>query len=140
MARKVILDVDPGIADAMAMCLALGDPRLEVLAVAATGGNVTPAQASRNVQAIVEQLDPDRSPRIGAADSAQPLRTDGRQLCGADGLCGAKLDLAELHHRHSSVKVLADAIRSAPGEVTIIAGGPLSNVAALLQREPDLAM
>ncbi|MCG8449246.1 MAG: nucleoside hydrolase [Pirellulales bacterium] len=139
MARKVLLDVDPGIADAMALCLALSNPQLEVVGVTATGGNVTPRQASRNVQTIVEQLDPDRSPRIGAADLDQPLRTDGRQLCGTDGLCGADLRFAELHHRHPSVKVMADAIRSAPGEVTIIAGGPLSNVASLLQREPDLA-
>jgi inosine-uridine nucleoside N-ribohydrolase len=139
MARKVILDVDPGIADAIAMCLALGDPHLEVVAVTATGGNINPDLASLNVQAIVEQLDPDRLPRLGAADPEQPLRTDGRWLCGADGLCGANLRVAELHHRHPSVKVMADAVRSAPGEVTIIAGGPLSNVAALLQREPDLA-
>ena len=139
MARKVILDVDPGIADAMAICLALGDPRLEVVAVTATGGNVPPDQATRNVLAIVEQLDPNRLPRIGAADPQQPLRTDGRQLYGAGGLCGANLRVAELHHCHPSVKVMADAVRSAPEEVTIIAGGPLGNVAALLQREPDLA-
>ncbi len=139
MARKVILDVDPGVADALAMCLALGDPRLDVLAVTATGGNVRPAQASRNVQTLVEQLDPARSPRIGVADLEQPLRTDRRQLYHDDGLCGAQLGVAELHHRHPSVKVLADAIRSAPGEVTIIAGGPLSNLAMLLQRDPDLA-
>ena len=42
MARKVILDVDPGIADALAIALALADPRLEVVAITATGGNVPP--------------------------------------------------------------------------------------------------
>jgi len=45
MPRKVILDVDPGIDDAMALCTALYDPRLEVVAVTAVGGNVPPAQA-----------------------------------------------------------------------------------------------
>ena len=67
MARKVILDVDPGIDDAMALCLALSNPELEVVAVTAVGGNVPPAQATRNVQAIIEQLDPARWPRLGAA-------------------------------------------------------------------------
>ena len=139
MTRKILLDVDPGIADAMAMCLALCDPRLEVVAVTATGGNVVPEQATRNVQAIVEQIDPARWPRIGAADPLQPLRTDGRELFGSDGLCGADFRVAELHHQHSSVKIIADEIRAAAGELTIIAGGPLSNLSTVLQREPELA-
>ena len=139
MARKILLDVDPGIGDALAMCLALSDPRLEVVAVTATGGNVVPEQATRNVQAIVEQIDPARWPRIGAAEPLQPLRTDGRELFGSDGLCGTDFSVAELHHRHSSVKVIADEIRAASGELTIVAGGPLSNLATVLQREPELA-
>ncbi len=139
MARKIILDVDPGVADALAVCLALGDPRLDVVAVTATGGNIAPQQATLNVQTMIEQLDPPHRPRIGAADPNQPLRTDGRELCGADGFCGAGLRVAELHHRHPSTKVIAEEIRNAPGEVTIIACGPLSNIEAVLQREPDLA-
>ena len=140
MARKILLDVDPGIADAMALCLALGDPRLDVVAVTATGGNVSPDQATRNVQALVEQPDPEHWPRLGAADPDQILRSDGRQLYGEDGLCGAEIRVAELHHLHPSKKVIADEIRFAPGDVTIIAGGPLSNIAAALKMEPDLAM
>ena len=139
MARKIILDVDPGVADAIAICIALYDPRLEVVAVTATGGNVGPQQATLNVQALIEQLDPPRWPRVGAADPEQLLLTDGREFCGEDGLCGANFRVAELHNRHSAVKLLNDEIKAAPSEVTIVAGGPLSNLAALLQREPDLA-
>lgn len=139
MARKVLLDVDPGIADTIALCIALNDPRLEVVAVTATGGNSSPEQATRNVQAIVEQLDPPRLPRLGAADPQQSLRTDWRDVFGENGLCGAEFRVAELHHRHPSVKVIADEIRTAPGELTIIACGPLSNLASVFQREPDLA-
>jgi inosine-uridine nucleoside N-ribohydrolase len=140
MARKILLDVDPGVADALAMCFALGDPRLDVVAVTATGGNVAPQQATRNVQALVEQLDPQRWPRLGAADPEQNLRTDGRLLCGEGGLCGAEMRVAELHHLRPAKKVIADEIRAAPGDVTIIAGGPLSNIEAVLKMEPDLAM
>jgi len=111
-----------------------------VVAVTATGGNVAPRQASRNVQAIIEHLDPPRWPRIGFADEDQPLRTDGRELWGVDGLCGASLRIAELHQQHPSIKVLAEEIRSDPGGVTVIAGGPLSNIAALFQIEPELAL
>jgi purine nucleosidase len=140
MARKIILDVDPGVGDALAICLALSQPELDVVAVTATGGNVAPRQASRNVQAVIEHLDPPRWPRIGFASEDQPLRTDGRELWGVDGFCGVELGVVELHQQHASVKVLSEEIRSAPGEVTIIAGGPLTNIAALLQREPDVAM
>ena len=92
MARKVILDVDPGIDDAMAMCLALSDPELEVVAVTAVGGNVSPAQATRNVQAIIEQLDPPRWPRLGAASEPDNrLAVDRRSLYGSDGLGGNQL-------------------------------------------------
>jgi inosine-uridine nucleoside N-ribohydrolase len=139
MARKVILDVDPGVDDAVAICLALAAPELDVLAVTAVGGNVPAEQATRNVQAIVEQLDPPRWPRLGAANGEQMLRTDARHIFGSDGLCGAHFPVAELHHQRASVKVLADEVQAAPGEVTILALGPLSNIAAALKQFPDLA-
>jgi purine nucleosidase len=140
MARKLILDVDPGVGDALAVALALNHPELDVVAVTATGGNVSPRQASRNVQAVIEHLDPARWPRIGFADEDQPLRTDNRELWGVDGLCGVELGVVELHQQHPSVKVLAEEIRSASGEVTIVAGGPLTNLAAAFQRDSELAM
>ncbi|MDY0167843.1 MAG: nucleoside hydrolase [Thermoguttaceae bacterium] len=140
MARKVILDCDPGIDDALALCLALFDPQLEVLAVTAVGGNVTPAQATRNVQAVIEQLDPPRWPRLGAASVPEAgLPVDGRNLHGSDGLGGADFEVAELHHLHPAEKVICDQIRGAPrGSVSIIALGPLTNIARAFQRDPEL--
>ena len=79
MARKVILVADPGIDGAVAIALALHDPALEVLGICATAGNVSGEQATRNVHAIVEQLDPARWPRIGAAQ-AEGYDGDGRAL------------------------------------------------------------
>ncbi|WP_442484818.1 nucleoside hydrolase [Aeoliella sp. SH292] len=139
MPRKVILDMDPGYDDALALCVALAAEELDVIAVTATGGNVAPKLASRNVQAVVEQLDPVRWPRIGAASPEQMLRVDARHLHGDDGLCGAQFQVAELANRHLSMKVLADEIRRAPGDVTVVAMGPLTNISDLLRCEPDLA-
>jgi inosine-uridine nucleoside N-ribohydrolase len=136
MARKVILDVDPGIDDALAVALALFDPELEVVAVTATGGNVSPQQATVNVQTIVEQLDPPRLPRLGAAPLDHPLTEDRRQLHGADGLGGASFLCAELHNAHPAEKVLCDEVRAAPEQITIIATGPLTNIARAKQRDP----
>ncbi len=140
MARKVVLDVDPGIDDALALSIALSHPDLDVVAVTAVGGNCSPDRATRNVQAIIEQLDPPRLPRIGAAsppDNGLPV--DGRFLYGLDGLGGADFEVAELRTPHPSEKVIADAIRSAPNNLTIIALGPLTNIARVFQRDPILS-
>lgn len=138
-ARKVILDVDPGIDDAVALCLALFDPRLEVVAVTATAGNVSSQQATRNIQTIVEQLDPPRWPRLGAASPESTSAVDARHIHGSDGLGNANFPVAELHNMHPAEKVLVDEIRSSPGDITIIALGPLTNIARAMQRDPEFA-
>ncbi len=126
MARKVILDVDPGIDDALALCLALFEPELDVVALTAVGGNVSPAQATRNVQVILEQLDPPRLPRLGAASEPDNgLPVEGRYLYGADGLGGCGFDVAERQHLLPSEKEICDQVRAAPHQVTIVALGPL---------------
>ncbi|MGQ9576649.1 MAG: nucleoside hydrolase [Thermoguttaceae bacterium] len=139
MQKKVILDVDPGIDDAMAMAMALFDPGLEVVAVTAVGGNVPPQQATRNVQAIIEQLDPPRLPRVGAASAPdRGLPVDSRHLYGVDGLGDVGLQVAELRTQHPSEKIICDEVRAAPEAVTIVALGPLTNIARAFQRDPQL--
>jgi len=139
MARKVIIDCDPGIDDAVALSLALFDPRLEVVAVSAVAGNASARQSSLNAQAITEQLDPPRWPRIGAASPADDApATDGSQLHGRDGLGDANFPVSKLHHRHLSDKLICDEVRAAADEVTILCLGPLTNVARALKRDPEL--
>jgi inosine-uridine nucleoside N-ribohydrolase len=140
MARKVILDVDPGIIDALALTLALFDPEVEVVAVTAVAGNVSAEQATRNVQTIIEQLDPPRWPRIGVATAGeQTLPASMAHLFGTDGLGQAGFPMADLHHQHPAEKVIADEIKAAPESVTIVALGPLSNIARAFRRDPALA-
>lgn len=139
MARKVILDVDPGIDDALAICTALLDPRLDVVAITAVGGNVSPEKATRNVQMVVAQIDPPRLPRIGmASDPDEGLPVDGRYLLGLDGLGGSEFVVAERQHLHPSEKVICDEVRAAPHAVTIVALGPLTNIARAFVRDPEL--
>ncbi|MEX2186916.1 MAG: nucleoside hydrolase [Pirellulales bacterium] len=140
MTRKVIIDCDPGIDDAVALCMALFDPRLEVVAITAVGGNVSPDQATRNVQTILDQLDPPRRPRIGcAAEPANPLPADARHIFGNDGLGNNDFPCIEHHQRHAAEKVICDEVHAAPNQVTIVACGPLTNIARALLRDPELA-
>ncbi len=139
MTRMVILDCDPGIDDAIALSMALFDPRLEVVAVTATAGNVSAEQASRNVQTIIEQLDPYRFPRVGTGTAPEQCAgTDSLQLNGEDGLGNIGIAVSRLHHRHPSEKVICDAVRANPNRITLVCLGPLTNVARAFQRDPDL--
>ena len=139
MVRRIILDVDPGIDDAMALCWALLNPELEVVAVTACAGNCAAAQATRNVQAIIEAIDPPRWPRLGAAaDPDAGLPTEGRGLYGPDGMGGVTLPLAERQHILPSDKVICDHVRAAPDAITIVCLGPLTNLARAFQRDPEL--
>jgi len=139
MRRKVILDVDPGIDDAVAVAIALFDPRLEVLALTATGGNVAPEQATANLQAIVSLLDPPRLPRLGAAPSDVPMAERFPSVHGPDGLGGADLPRVDLHGGHAAEKVIHETFRAHPHEVTFLALGPLTNLSRVLSRDPSVA-
>ncbi|TWU15162.1 nucleoside hydrolase [Allorhodopirellula heiligendammensis] len=139
MSRKIILDCDPGIDGAVAITMALFDPRLNVLAVTSTAGTVDAEQANTNTAAIIAKLDPARYPRIGSA--VPPLDApvlDDLHLNGPDGLAGCHFPTATRQNDHPSDKVMADLIRRYPGEVTIVCLGPLSNLARLLRRDPML--
>jgi len=138
VSRKVILDVDPGIDDAVALAMALFDPRLDVVAVTAAGGSVLPEQASGNLQAVVTYLDPPRLPRIGLAPADIHLSEKPFNLHGSDGLGGIDLPRAQLHGGHVSEKVMWETIRANPREITIIALGPLTNLSRLLHRDPSI--
>lgn len=138
MARKVILDCDPGIDDAVALALAFFDPRLDVLGVTATAGNVSAEQATLNVQTVIDQLDPPRLPRVGKAAVSDLPRWNNLHLHGADGLGNAGFPISQLHHQHPSEKVICDLVRANPNEVTIIALGPLTNIARAFRLDPDL--
>jgi inosine-uridine nucleoside N-ribohydrolase len=138
MARKVILVADPGIDGAFAVALALQDPGLEVLGLVASAGNVSAEQATRNVHILVEQLDPPRWPRLGAALPAE-YGTDAIKLHGPGGLGGVDFPCAQLHHPHSGDKLISDLVRLHPKEVAVVVMGPATVFARALDRDPDLA-
>ncbi len=137
MTRKIIIDCDPGIDDAVAICIALFDPRLEVLAITPTAGTVEAAQATTNVTAIVGQLDPPRYPRIGKAmptDNAPVI--DDKYLHGSDGLGGCNFESFGRQHQTPCEKVISELLHQYPNEITLVCLGPLTNLARLCRRDP----
>ncbi len=140
MARKVIIDCDPGIDDAVALALALFDPRLEVVAITACAGTVDAEQATQNVRTLVERLDPPRIPRIGSALDPElgAAVSNGTLLHGDDGLGNSHWNPVTRHHTMPSDKLIADRLRADPGQVTIVCMGPLTGLAKAMGRDPAL--
>ncbi len=144
MAKKIIIDADPGIGDATAIATALMDPELEVMAITAVAGCVPGDVATRNVQAIIDWLDPPRLPRVGCADASPlPVMSEAANpnhpsaLNGESGLGDCLLNVADLHQRHESAKLMADIVKTHPNQITIVTLGPLTNVAVAHERAPE---
>lgn len=141
MPQKLIIDADPGITDALAIVIALADPELDVIALTAVGGTVSPVQAGRNLQALVEALDPPKWPRFGLCEGAQRMveaeatestpdwLNQQRNLHGPEGLGNWPVAMADFHHPKDAAKLMTELAREYPDEITLLTLGPLSNVA-----------
>ena len=141
MARKVILDVDPGIDDALVLCVALFDPAVEVVAITSVGGEDEAAVTARNLMGIVEFLDPPKLPRIGVGtDPEEGLPFHRKSIHGIDLAEGNFLPVAELCSPTPAEKVICDTIRNHPNDITLLALGPLTNVAKAFRRDPEIPL
>jgi len=137
-----VLDTDPGIDDALALLLAWGSPELDVLALTVVAGNVPLADTARNTARLVAVRRPARQPRIAlgaAAPLRRPLVTATREQHGADGL-GDSLDwppVASLPASPSAAETLVTLSRAHGERLTLVALGPLTNLALALRLDAD---
>ncbi len=139
MARKVIIDCDPGIDDAVALIMALFDPRLDVVAVTACSGTVESERSIQNILGLLEKLDPPRFPRVGSGtDPEDAPVSDNRQMHGEDGLGNLGLSPVNRQHIMPSEKLIAELLRAEPGDITILCLGPLTGIARAFQRDPSI--
>ena len=136
----VILDVDTGIDDALAILLACASPQVELLAVTCVSGNVAADQVCRNTLAVLDLAGrADVEVAVGReVPLARPLRT-APETHGPEGIGYARLpaETRAVSERHAADIIVAEASRR-PGELTLVTLGPLTNLAVALQREPEL--
>lgn len=147
--HKVILDTDPGIDDAMAIAYALAHPQIDLLALTTVFGNVSIDKATRNAQYILDVFGAssvDVATGAGVPVKQEPL-PHSEFVHGDDGIgncypqqkpeLNPKAKHANLHDL-SAADYIIDRARANPGEINLIAVGPLSNIALALEKEPEL--
>jgi purine nucleosidase len=140
MAKRVILDTDPGIDDALAILLALASPEIELEAVTVAIGNCSAAQGALNALKVLQLAGATHIPVAQGAELPliQPPLT-APETHGNTGLGYAHLPppRRRADDRHA-VDLLIERIMAAPGEITLVAVAPLTNLALAIRREPRL--
>lgn len=138
---KIIIDTDPGQDDAAAIMLALASPELELLGITAVAGNVPLALTGRNVRIVTEICGRgDVAVYAGAERPIARKLVTAEHVHGKTGLDG--IDLFEparpLESVHA-VDFIIETLRTEPaGSVTLCPLGPLTNIAMVLERAPDV--
>ena len=140
MAARIILDCDPGIDDALAIAFACGHPDVALTGITTVAGNVGLAQTTENALAVASFVGAAGVP-VSAGCAAPLVRPalDARHVHGDTGLGGATLPSPATRPAPGyAPDYIIDTIMASPGEITLVATGPLTNVALAVRKEPRL--
>lgn len=136
----IFLDTDPGIDDAAAIAAALFAPQLDLQLMTTVAGNVSVEKTTRNALQLLHFWNADIPLAQGAATPLLRSLRDAAYVHGESGMEG--YDFVE-HDRQPLAKpafiALRDALMSAPEPITLVAIGPLTNIALLLMHYPECA-
>jgi len=141
MTTTIILDCDPGIDDALAIAFAAGSPEIELAGLTTVAGNVGLAKTTANALAVASFVVLGEVP-VTAGCGTPLLRPalDAAHVHGETGLGGAVLPApARRPEAGHAIDFIIETAAAAPGEITLVATGPLTNIGLALRREPRLA-
>lgn len=142
MPRRIIIDTDPGQDDAVAILLALASPEeLDVAGIVAVAGNVPLAHTERNARRIVELAGRRDVPvHAGCARPMARALVTAEHVHGRTGLDGVDLPEPDLplQARHGVDFIIETLLDAAAGSVTLVALGPLTDIAMALVKAPQI--
>ena len=142
MPKKIIIDTDPGVDDAMAILFALNSPELAVVGLTTIFGNVSTPLATQNALRLVELAGRPEAPVAHGAERplVAPLKAVPDFVHGADGLGNVNLPppLGQPIDQPAA-QFIVETVMAQPGQITLAPIGPLTNLALALALEPRLA-
>ena len=134
MKRKVIIDCDPGIDDSLALLLALNSPELEVIGITIVSGNVPAKQGAKNALKVLKLMKrEDIKVYIGESLPLVRELVTAQDTHGEDGLGETNYEEADIEINYNGVDFILDSAKE--GDVSIIALGPLTNLAKALEKD-----
>lgn len=140
---RMVIDCDPGIDDAVALALAVGSPEVDLLAVTTVAGNAPLDQTTDNALRILAHLGRPEVPVAAGATRGlvRPGHHNRRSPHGMDGLGGVPFNPSpsRVAADHAVERLAAICSDSDGAPLTIVALGPLTNIALFLARYPELA-
>lgn len=142
MPRKIIIDTDPGVDDAMAILFALQSPELNVVGLTTVFGNVEVDLATANALRLVEFAGRSEIPVARGAEKPLELPFAGPAdfVHGQDGLGNTNLAApAGRAVDATAAEFIVETVMANPGEITLVPIGPLTNIALALELEPRIA-
>jgi purine nucleosidase len=139
--KRLIIDTDPGVDDAHALLLALAHPEVQVEAITTVNGNVDLDLTTANALKILDAAGKDVPVYRGCDRPLVERPENAAHVHGADGLgdCGIPASKKQAQSEHA-VQALVRLANENPGEFTLAAIGPLTNLAVALSMDPDLPM
>lgn len=140
---KVIYDTDPGVDDAMALYFALAHPDIDLVGITTTFGNVSVEQAATNALYLAAIAGCDAPVTKGVAVPwCKPAEKPPAHIHGADGLgnLGPRQPIGRQLDPRASAQFIVDMARAHPGEIVLVAVGPLGNLSLALMLEPRLPL
>lgn len=140
MRESIIFDTDPGVDDAQAIAIALAHPDIELLGLTTTFGNVEIETATHNALLLSELADQQIPVAQGAAAPLVKTKYPApAHIHGANGLGDIELPRVQGKALETSAaQFIVDTINARPNEVSLVAVGPLGNLAAALQLDPTI--
>jgi purine nucleosidase len=142
MPTRIILDTDPGADDALAILLMLASPEIKLEAITTVQGNVTIEKTTRNALALLDFMHANIPVAKGCTTPLikPPNGEQGEEVHGKTGLGQAKLPEPTIQPvSQHAVDYLIERFLAEPGELTLFAIGPLTNVALAIRKEPKFA-
>lgn len=138
--KRVIIDTDPGVDDAMAILLALNSPELKVEALTVVPGNVEAWQGLENALKLVSLAGRCDLPVAGGAQHPLNQKLITAQFWhGKNGLAGIELPASKCKpDSHFGPDLIIELVHKYPHEITLIAVGPLTNIALALSKDPSI--